>query len=232
MQIFDIPSQAVLPSILDILKRDGIPDKSEAAQRVRPLVTSCLDLVIELGYAKGIFCTLEKADFQKIFSPHCDPENPLDGIYTQAERLALFAVTMGEALSTRIKAFFSSDDYALAYILDICASLATDLAADYLETCCQKKWKLPPGKNTILRYSPGYCGWNITGQKPIFQYLKPEQIGITLSDHCLMQPLKSISGIIVAGTSEIHYFNNDYLFCRSCQEKTCRKRIQQLRRKK
>ena len=41
-----------------------------------------------------------------------------------------------------------------------------------------------------------------------------------------MQPLKSVSGVIVAGPPEIHHFTNDYPFCTACTGKECRERIQ------
>jgi hypothetical protein len=44
-----------------------------------------------------------------------------------------------------------------------------------------------------------------------------------------MDPLKSISGVIVAGRAEIHEFDNDYDFCAECGTRTCRERIDQIR---
>jgi hypothetical protein len=79
--------------------------------------------------------------------------------------------------------------------------------------------------STLLRYSPGYCGWDITGQRALFAALHPEEIGIRLNESCLMEPVKSISGVMVAGPAEIHEFNNDYPFCSECRTKDCRRRI-------
>jgi hypothetical protein len=82
----------------------------------------------------------------------------------------------------------------------------------------------PPG-DVFLRYSPGYCGWDITGQRQLFQALRPEEIGITLRESCLMEPLKSISGVLVAARPEVHRFDNNYPFCSACTTQTCRSRI-------
>ena len=62
----------------------------------------------------------------------------------------------------------------------------------------------------VLRYSPGYCGWHISGQRRLFAHLRPERIGITLHDSYLMEPLKSVSGVLIAGAKEIHAFADTY----------------------
>ncbi len=80
----------------------------------------------------------------------------------------------------------------------------------------------------FLRYSPGYCGWDITGQRQLFRALRPEDIGITLRESCLMEPLKSISGVLVAARPEVHRFDNTYPFCTVCTTQTCRSRIAEI----
>jgi hypothetical protein len=76
-----------------------------------------------------------------------------------------------------------------------------------------------------LRYSPGYCGWHISGQKRLFERLNPAEIGITLNSSFLMQPLKSISGVIVSAERKYHLIKSDYPFCAVCPHRSCRERI-------
>ena len=45
----------------------------------------------------------------------------------------------------------------------------------------------------------------------------------------LMSPIKSVSGVIVAGRPDIHGFDNNFDFCRECVTKECRVRIASLR---
>ncbi len=85
------------------------------------------------------------------------------------------------------------------------------------------------GKNSaLLRYSPGYCGWHITGQKKLFEELKPESIGITLNSSYLMQPIKSISGVMISGDKNIHFFENNFSFCADCKTISCKERMKKL----
>jgi len=80
----------------------------------------------------------------------------------------------------------------------------------------------------VLRYSPGYCGWHVTGQRRLFAALRPEQIGITLGDSCLMEPLKSVSGVLIAGPRKIHQFKDAFPFCEQCTTRGCRERLRAL----
>ena len=77
----------------------------------------------------------------------------------------------------------------------------------------------------MLPYSPGYCGWHVSGQGRLFGALCPEEIGIRLNASFLMQPLKSVSGVLVAGAPEIHDFDDDFDFCAECTTRECRVRI-------
>ncbi len=79
-----------------------------------------------------------------------------------------------------------------------------------------------------LRYSPGYCGWHVSGQPALFARLRPERIGVELMESCLMKPSKSVSGVIVTGPTEIHRFVPDFMFCNDCLTRSCRDRIAEL----
>jgi hypothetical protein len=80
----------------------------------------------------------------------------------------------------------------------------------------------------VLPYSPGYCGWHISGQRRLFAALKPQTIGITLNSSCLMQPLKSVSGVLVAASPEDHDIEPAYSFCVDCTTQECRDRARSL----
>ncbi|MCA9261569.1 MAG: hypothetical protein KDA61_20270, partial [Planctomycetales bacterium] len=47
-----------------------------------------------------------------------------------------------------------------------------------------------------LPYSPGYCGMALTEQRKLFGLFGDQSAGVSLSETCLMRPLKSISGLI------------------------------------
>jgi hypothetical protein len=43
-----------------------------------------------------------------------------------------------------------------------------------------------------------------------------------------MQPLKSVSGVLIAGPRTIHRFHPAYDFCDRCKARTCRDRLSAL----
>ena len=69
----------------------------------------------------------------------------------------------------------------------------------------------------------------ISGQARIFQFLCPEEIGITLNASYLMQPIKSVSGVLVVGRREIHSFVPKYPFCDGCDTHQCLDRMRSVR---
>jgi hypothetical protein len=155
---------------------------------------------------------------------------PLDTMYKRADSLALFVVTIGQEVSQKIDELFKKHEYAHAGMLDAFASAGAENVADIVEMHYARR--LTNDDAMVMRYSPGYCGWHVSGQKRLFAFLKPEEVGVTLLDSCLMKPLKSISGVFVAGAKEIHIFSDTYPFCSECQTHSCQSRMQQLSEQK
>ena len=182
---------------------------------------------------------LKLEEFGKVFfgEGNNSAETPIQNIYRKADYLSLFAVTLGKKVSDKIREFFRKNDFALGHLLDCIASLAADNMVRKLENLNTENLgilyqQLPRLKHRnhrkdirTLAYSPGYCGWHISGQKKLFEFLKPEKIGITLNDSFLMIPLKSISGVLISGKREIHQFKNNFSFCSMCKTKSCLERM-------
>ena len=58
------------------------------------------------------------------------------------------------------------------------------------------------GLAPTLPYSPGYCGMHMVEQRKLFSLFESQQIGVTLTMDCLMQPIKSVSGLIGLGWAD------------------------------
>ncbi len=220
----------IVPEAATVQRSLGYVAGAEPDERVAKLLAEALELLAALAAPVGLLADVSTAAFATIYEGRGgnEPVAPLPSIYPRATALALLAVTVGPAVSARIAALFADHDYALAAILDAVASEATERAADrvqqrFVETLAGRG-PLSPSTG-VLRYSPGYCGWHISGQQALFGALDPGEIGMTLSDTYLMQPIKSMTGVIIAGPREIHAFDNEYLFCEQCQAQGCRQRI-------
>jgi hypothetical protein len=174
----------------------------------------------------GVWADLSIAEFALVFPGKGDnaPDAPLKDVYPEADRLALFACTIGAAITEHIRTLFDRHDYALGYVLDAVASAGADRLAGLVQNDYETQVG-PHAGLALLRYSPGYCGWHVSGQGRLFNFLKPQDVGITLRESFLMEPLKSVSGVFVLGRREIHRFDNTFDFCSDCRNPSCRERL-------
>ena len=220
----DICLAKILPEARAILTQQGVPDNVEGVQQLLPVAEAARAELTGTLAPAGILTELTSEEFADIYPGlgFNDRETPLELIFPRAERLALFVVTCGQAVCDRIRDLFLAGDYPLGAALDAGASLAADQAAQIAQDNFAATLDTGAG---VLRYSPGYCGWHVSGQKALFAWLGSESAGVTLTKSFLMHPLKSVSGVIVAGPQDIHRFVNDYQFCTACTGKECRERI-------
>lgn len=232
--ILEFAAADVAPEKRAVLQSLGIPPDVTVPERIEELYAQGFQLLEETTAPVGVIADISIEEFEAVYDGEGlnDRDSVVGDIFPKAERLALFAVTIGDRTPRAITEGFESKDFALASMLDALASESADLAAEIAERRYEQHlrdggWGDSDGG--VLRYSPGYCGWNVTGQKKLFQYLEPEQIGLTLTDSCLMQPLKSVSGVIVAGPKAIHRFKPTYSFCSTCETHACRERMRALR---
>jgi hypothetical protein len=235
-EIVHIPFGEVAPDAASVTEARAAAPGVEPSEKLVETGEKAYALLGELSEPVGILADITIDEFAAVYEGEGlnEPATPLADVFPNADDLALFAVTVGPAVSDKITDLFEGSEFALGYLLDAAASAAADGAADYVERYYGRRLE-EGGKlsraSGILRYSPGYCGWDVSGQKVLFEYLKPEEIGITLRDSYLMEPLKSVSGVIAAGPAEIHDFELAYPFCRDCVTKSCRDRIESVRDK-
>jgi hypothetical protein len=232
--VVGIHTTRVVPSEEAVLAAMGVPSGNEQGERVEKLVADAIDELLGTACPRSVIASVTDDEFAAIYEGEGDNEvpSPLAEIFPRSESLILFAATLGAPLSERIASLFDDGSLALAAMLDAAASEATELAGVHLDRMMLRMAReagLADTRTRALRYSPGYCGWNLTGQRALFAALDAGEIGVTLTDSCLMEPLKSISGVIVLGPAEIHEFDDDYTFCSSCRTRDCRRRISELK---
>ena len=221
--------EEIVPGREEVMGSIGIDNDTPVPPEIEHLYREALQLFEELVEPKGMFAPIDKEEFKIILEGEGENDGliPLELITDKAENLALFICTLGQQVSSRIEKLMKNKDTPLGYMLDTIASRSAEKAAAIGEKCFLKEIKnnfLLEDQKTLL-YSPGYCGWNISAQKKIFNFLSPEKIGITLNHSCLMNPIKSVSGILISGERTIHQFRMNYPFCKKCQTFSCRERI-------
>jgi Vitamin B12 dependent methionine synthase, activation domain len=118
-----------------------------------------------------------------------------------AERVAVFMVTVGSEISRQAETRCRVGDAFAGLTLDAIGSWAAEAAAEALMK--QLRSRLRPGESFTLRYSPGYCGMDLRQQRTLFKLAPAGSAGISLLPALLMQPLKSISGIVGLGPRKV-----------------------------
>jgi len=206
----------IIPDREVVYQSQGIKQEVSVPQKITDLYDYSLSLFMKNAEPKGLIKEISVPEFSEIFQGNGENEEdaPVQHIFPLADSLALFALTLGKTISDTISDLFNRQDFALASMLDSIASASADKAASIAELNFRKSSK------TFL-YCPGYCGWHISGQQHLFKKLEPERIGISLNNKFLMIPLKSISGVLIAGDKEIHNFDNDFTFCAQCKTFSC-----------
>jgi hypothetical protein len=119
-----------------------------------------------------------------------------------SEYFALFITTAGNSFDAWIKNKGTGGDVLAEYLCSSIGSVIADKVADLI----QEEIRIGAsneGRGITNRYSPGYCSWNIRGQKGIFDLLPSQKIGVELMPSFLMKPIKSVSGIIGIGKDKV-----------------------------
>ena len=216
-----------------VFRGQGMTDKTRITKTVADLYERACDMFYNSARPRGVLLEVSIEEFNEVYRGEGKNDVPslVEGIAEKARALTLFALTVGPAVTAGISSLFESKDVALAYMLDVVASEGTEAAAEELtrrsSDRSRESGRSPEG-DAVLRYSPGYCGWHVSGQRKLLDILGVNEIGITMTESYLMQPEKSISGVMISGDKRIHFFRNNFEFCEACTHKSCRARIQSL----
>jgi hypothetical protein len=213
----------------DVLANQGIPAGRMLPETIQNVYLAARGLFARIVRPIGMLAEISSDDFAVLYAGEGqnEPATPVGEIFRRADHLALYAATVGRPVSDGIDECFRSKDFALGAMLDSFASASADKLGELIQSrflrMLSNGGRIASGVQA-LRYSPGYCGWHISGQRKLFASLKPEQIGITLRESFLMQPLKSVSGVVIVGLPGIHAIEDTYPFCERCKTHGCRER--------
>ena len=116
-----------------------------------------------------------------------------------SERYAFFVATAGVAFEEYQQKLMAAGDMVKVFIADAVGSVIAEKAADCMEQGLETLLE-PLGWKHTNRFSPGYCGWDVSGQQQLFKMFPDgKPCGVTLSASSLMTPIKSVSGVIGLG---------------------------------
>jgi hypothetical protein len=133
-----------------------------------------------------------------------------------SEMMAFFVCTAGNEVSDRTRELNQAGQYLEGYITDLIGSILVEKAMDIIHNMLRADVK-ESGLQATNRYSPGYCHWKVDEQRQLFRLFPAGFCGVRLSDSALMNPIKSVSGVIGIGKN-VGY--REYI-CDACTSVNC-----------
>lgn len=137
-----------------------------------------------------------------------------------SSRFAVFVCTAGQGWADWKACIDSRDDILQSFTADCIGSQLVESTADYMISMLDRELE-SAGLKMTNRFSPGYCGWPVAQQPELFD-LFPEKnpCGVSLTESCLMIPVKSVSGIVGLGKDVVF---RPYM-CNICTMEMCFRR--------
>ncbi len=131
--------------------------------------------------------------------------DPQDG---RRDQIALFVVTAGENVIHQSQEAKSRGDYLEAHALQALAIETAEAAAEWLHRRLREDWGFPDAPTMTMherfssryhgkRYSFGYPACpNLEDQAKLWKLLRPEDIGVQLTEGFMMEPEASVSALV------------------------------------
>ncbi len=116
-----------------------------------------------------------------------------------ATGMAIFVATLGERFDQWVSDCLKLDNPFLGYAADVVGAEAVERLALWIEARIAQT-AAHAAMTTTYPHSPGFDEWNLHDQEKLFSLLPPRFCGVRLSNSSVMQPLKSVSGVIGIGT--------------------------------
>ncbi|MFC2043854.1 vitamin B12 dependent-methionine synthase activation domain-containing protein [Chloroflexota bacterium] len=203
-----------------VLQDIGYPPDSEPAARMESLVNDFIEYAYQF-FAPSFLYTVN--DIKLVEGTNVLLEDGvvfksevIAGLLEKADKVATFVLTIGKYLEDAVAQLAQGGLVLQSTILDAIGSDAAEKLADSVESQISEVAH-NQGLTISRRFSPGYCDWDVSQQKMVFETMKGDSAGIHLTDSCMMLPRKSISGIIGIGSHDIEKYNP----CKTCDKHDC-----------
>jgi len=131
--------------------------------------------------------------------------DPVDG---RRDHLAMMVVTAGECIHERAEAWKQQGEYFKSIAIQALATETAEGTAEWLHRRIREDWGFPDPPTTTMhdrftgryrgkRYSFGYGACpNMDDQQGIWKLLRPEEIGVRLTEGMMMEPEASVSALV------------------------------------
>jgi 5-methyltetrahydrofolate--homocysteine methyltransferase len=124
------------------------------------------------------------------------------------DHVALFVVTAGEGIRQHYECAKDAGEFFKAHALQAIGIESAEACAEWLHRRIREDWGFPDSPTMTMherftsryrgkRYSFGYPACpNLDDQQGLFQLLRPEEIGVELTEGMMMEPEASVSALV------------------------------------
>lgn len=138
----------------------------------------------------------------------------------EMDYVGFLVVTAGAGVRERSESYKAKGEYLLSHAVQAVALETAEGLAERVHQMMRDVWGIPDPANLTIqelfgakyrgqRFSFGYPACpNLEDQVQLFELLQPSDIGVELTDGCMMEPEASVSAIVFSHP-EARYFNVD-----------------------
>lgn len=205
----------------DVLRNMGCRKGASIRPEHRELVERLINETSSMLQPRGTYCVQpvsRMTDSELVLAGQRPIRGPIAGFLRPAVRVAAFVVTVGDKIEQLSTQHMQNGSRLEGFIFNAIGSAAADAAVDaladviYFEEAAPEEALTPP-------FSPGYCGLPLDEQISLFAMLNSKAVGVRLLPTMIMQPLKSVSGLIGIGSSD--EIESHGVPCEWCDLKNC-----------
>jgi 5-methyltetrahydrofolate--homocysteine methyltransferase len=150
-------------------------------------------------------------------NPLMPPPPPLGPGGPFPDNVCLFVVTAGAGIREKAEEWKNKGEYLKSFALQALALETAEGYAEYLHARLRSMWGFPDPPDMKMvdrfqakyrgkRYSPGYPACpRLEDQEIIFKLLKPEEIGVHLTEGHMMDPEAAVSAIVFHHPAAVYY---------------------------
>jgi hypothetical protein len=210
----DLPSREILRVMGS---SPGQPIRKDVLDLVGRLVSEGADYL----HVRGTYLVrnvVENAP-DRLELEHCPAfHGSIAGLLRPATRVALFVVTVGDAIDRLAEQRRLAGREAEGFILHAIGSAAADAACDAM---IEHLWanEVREGEAMTASFSPGFCGLALHEQKKLFSIVDTSSIEVSLLPSMMMTPVKSVSGL--AGIGPADRVEAHGVPCERCHDNRC-----------
>jgi 5-methyltetrahydrofolate--homocysteine methyltransferase len=138
----------------------------------------------------------------------CLSDYVLDPVDGRRDHIAIFVATAGECIHERAEEWKRQGEYFKSIAIQALATETAEGTAEWLHRRIREDWGFPDPPTTTMhdrftvryrgkRYSFGYGACpNMDDQQGIWKLLRPEEIGVRLTEGMMMEPEASVSALV------------------------------------